>query len=247
MSVGRHAARVPPAPRSDVAERFRRASAAGMHRRRWHRLRRPQPVLGRRSVGRRPRRRTTEQSGPPSTRRPPPPAPAPGRAGGGARPRGRRLRAGRGRGRPLITTEAGICRKQARHEVRRAVAALRAAADQARRLGADRLGRAPTACPARPPTAAAELHVVPEPVALAVAITPFNHPLNQVVHKVAPAVAAGAPVVLKPSEKAPLSALRLAEVPGRAASPRTPSPSSPAGRRRPWSRRSSPATRGSSW
>ncbi|MDQ5807206.1 MAG: aldehyde dehydrogenase family protein, partial [Actinomycetota bacterium] len=58
----------------------------------------------------------------------------------------------------------------------------------------------------------AELRVVPEPVALAIAITPFNHPLNQVVHKVAPAVAAGAPVVLKPSEKAPLSALRLAEV-----------------------------------
>jgi len=59
---------------------------------------------------------------------------------------------------------------------------------------------------------AAELCVVPEPVTLAIAITPFNHPLNQVVHKVAPAVAAGAPVVLKPSEKAPLSALALAEV-----------------------------------
>src|SRR5262249_3468359 len=38
---------------------------------------------------------------------------------------------------------------------------------------------------------------------------PFNHPLNQVAHKVAPAIAAGAPMVLKPSEKTPLSALWL--------------------------------------
>ena len=43
-------------------------------------------------------------------------------------------------------------------------------------------------------------------------ITPFNHPLNQVAHKVAPAIAAGAPIVLKPSERTPLSALRLGEV-----------------------------------
>ncbi len=112
----------------------------------------------------------------------------------------------------LITTEAGICRKQAAHEVRRSVAALRAAAAEARRLGATDWAAA-YRVPGGPPTpTAAELHVVPEPVALAVAITPFNHPLNQVVHKVAPAVAAGAPIVLKPSEKAPLSALRLAEV-----------------------------------
>ena len=133
----------------------------------------------------------------------------------------------------LITTEAGICRKQAAHEVRRSVAALRAAAAEARRLGATDWAAA-YRVPGGPPTpTAAELHVVPKPVALAVAITPFNHPLNQVVHKVAPAVAAGAPIVLKPSEKAPLSALRLAEVRPTPAFPPTPSPSSPAGRRRP--------------
>src|SRR5690606_11286901 len=45
-----------------------------------------------------------------------------------------------------------------------------------------------------------------------VAITPFNHPLNQVVHKVAPAVAAGASVILKPSEKTPLTAIKFAEL-----------------------------------
>jgi acyl-CoA reductase-like NAD-dependent aldehyde dehydrogenase len=109
----------------------------------------------------------------------------------------------------LITAEAGICLKQARHEVKRAVNALRGAAHEARRLAA-----ADWEAPYRVPgeTPAAELNVIPEPVTLAVAITPFNHPLNQVVHKVAPAVAAGAPVVLKPSEKTPLSALRLARV-----------------------------------
>ncbi|MCW5559773.1 MAG: aldehyde dehydrogenase family protein, partial [Verrucomicrobiae bacterium] len=41
---------------------------------------------------------------------------------------------------------------------------------------------------------------------------PFNHPMNQVAHKVAPAIAAGTPMVLKPSEKTPLVALKFAEV-----------------------------------
>jgi aldehyde dehydrogenase (NAD+) len=109
----------------------------------------------------------------------------------------------------LITAEAGICLKQARHEVARAVSALRGAAHEARRLAAADW-EAPYRVPGEAPAAA--LQVVPVPVALAIAVTPFNHPLNQVVHKVAPAVAAGAPVVLKPSEKTPLSALRLAEV-----------------------------------
>jgi putative phosphonoacetaldehyde dehydrogenase len=44
------------------------------------------------------------------------------------------------------------------------------------------------------------------------AITPFNHPLNQVIHKVAPAVATNNRVVLKPSEKTPLAAYALADI-----------------------------------
>lgn len=47
---------------------------------------------------------------------------------------------------------------------------------------------------------------------LVAAITPFNHPLNQVVHKIAPAIAAGAPMILKPSDKTPLTALKVAEL-----------------------------------
>ena len=47
---------------------------------------------------------------------------------------------------------------------------------------------------------------------LAIAITPLNHPLNQIIHKIAPAIAAGTSIILKPSEKAPLSSYRFREI-----------------------------------
>jgi acyl-CoA reductase-like NAD-dependent aldehyde dehydrogenase len=50
------------------------------------------------------------------------------------------------------------------------------------------------------------------PVGVVGAITPFNFPLNLVAHKIAPALAAGCPVVLKPATQTPLSALLLAEL-----------------------------------
>ncbi len=50
------------------------------------------------------------------------------------------------------------------------------------------------------------------PVGVVAAISPFNFPLNLVAHKVAPAIAAGCPVVLKPASQTPLSAIALAEV-----------------------------------
>ena len=53
--------------------------------------------------------------------------------------------------------------------------------------------------------------VVREPVGVVAAITPWNYPLNQITLKVAPALAAGCTVVLKPSEVAPLNAFMLAE------------------------------------
>ena len=55
-------------------------------------------------------------------------------------------------------------------------------------------------------------YTVLRPKGVVTAITPFNFPLNLVCHKVAPAFAAGCPVVLKPSELTPLTALLLAEV-----------------------------------
>ena len=58
------------------------------------------------------------------------------------------------------------------------------------------------------------------PVGPVAAISPFNFPLNLSAHKLAPAVAAGNPVVLKPATKTPLSALILAEALDRAGLPR---------------------------
>ena len=53
--------------------------------------------------------------------------------------------------------------------------------------------------------------VVKEPIGVVGCITPWNYPLHQVVCKIAPALAAGCTVVLKPAELAPLSAFMLAE------------------------------------
>lgn len=56
------------------------------------------------------------------------------------------------------------------------------------------------------------LYTVKKPVGVVAAITPFNFPLNLVIHKVAPALAAGNPVVLKPASETPTVALRLCEI-----------------------------------
>jgi glyceraldehyde-3-phosphate dehydrogenase (NADP+) len=57
------------------------------------------------------------------------------------------------------------------------------------------------------------------PIGPILAITPFNFPLNLVVHKVAPAIAVGCPVVLKPAPQTPLTSARLADVLRRAGLP----------------------------
>lgn len=50
------------------------------------------------------------------------------------------------------------------------------------------------------------------PIGVVAAITPFNFPMNLVAHKIAPAIAAGCPVVLKPAPQTPLSGIRLVEL-----------------------------------
>src|SRR4029450_6379069 len=50
------------------------------------------------------------------------------------------------------------------------------------------------------------------PIGVVGAISPFNFPLNLVAHKLAPAIAAGCPVVLKPASQTPLTSLLLAEI-----------------------------------
>jgi putative phosphonoacetaldehyde dehydrogenase len=104
----------------------------------------------------------------------------------------------------LISAEAGICLKDSRHEVARAADVFRlAAAETLQDDGESYAGDI------SPHGSNRRAHTLRQPVRLVAAITPFNHPLNQVAHKLAPAIAVGAPIVLKPSEKTPLSALEL--------------------------------------
>jgi acyl-CoA reductase-like NAD-dependent aldehyde dehydrogenase len=51
-----------------------------------------------------------------------------------------------------------------------------------------------------------------EPIGVVVAVSAFNHPLNLIVHQVAPAVATGCPVIIKPAEDTPLSCLRFVQI-----------------------------------
>jgi len=105
----------------------------------------------------------------------------------------------------LITLESGLCLADTRHETGRAADVFRFAAHAALHDDGEAF-----ACDVSAHGRPRRAYTMREPVRLVAAITPFNHPLNQVAHKLAPAIAAGAPIVLKPSEKTPLAALWLA-------------------------------------
>jgi putative phosphonoacetaldehyde dehydrogenase len=107
----------------------------------------------------------------------------------------------------LITSESGLCLRESRHEVGRASDILRFAAIEALRDDGQIFS-----CDVSPQGKARKIFTTREPLNLAVAITPFNHPLTQVAHKVCPAIAAGTPLILKPSEKTPLTAIRFVEL-----------------------------------
>ena len=107
-----------------------------------------------------------------------------------------------------ITLESGLCLKDSTYEVGRASDVLLFAANQA--LVDD--GQV-FSCDLTPHGKSRKVYTLREPLLGAIsAITPFNHPLNQVIHKVAPAVATNNRIVLKPSEKTPLAAYLLADV-----------------------------------
>ncbi|MEU7785849.1 aldehyde dehydrogenase family protein [Amycolatopsis sp. NPDC049159] len=107
----------------------------------------------------------------------------------------------------LITAESGKPLKWARGEVGRAVSTFRWAAEEARRFSGE-LQRLDTD-PGGTGRIALVRRVSRGPV---LGITPFNFPLNLVAHKVAPAIAVGAPIVLKPAPATPLTALLLGEI-----------------------------------
>jgi acyl-CoA reductase-like NAD-dependent aldehyde dehydrogenase len=106
-----------------------------------------------------------------------------------------------------ICAEAAKPLKAARVEAERAVSTFTMAAVEARRLAGEVVPM--DASPAGVGKLAYTLRV---PIGVVGAITPFNFPLNLVGHKVAPALAAGCAVVLKPAGQTPLSALLLAEL-----------------------------------
>ncbi len=107
----------------------------------------------------------------------------------------------------LILAEAGKPIRLARAEVDRAVLTFKTAAEEVSRLGGESI-----------PLDLTEGNegrwglVQRFPVGPILAITPFNFPLNLVAHKIAPAIAAGCPILLKPAPQTPFTALALGEL-----------------------------------
>jgi aldehyde dehydrogenase (NAD+) len=108
----------------------------------------------------------------------------------------------------LITAECGIGKKDSRYEVGRACDVFTFAGNAA--LTDD--GQI-FSCDLTPHGKSRKVYTLREPLQGVIsAITPFNHPLNQVAHKVAPAIATNNRMVLKPTERTPLTALLLADI-----------------------------------
>ena len=107
----------------------------------------------------------------------------------------------------LITLESWLCLKDTTYELRRAQDVFRFAAMEALRDEGQVF-----ACDTSANGRNRRAYTLREPLRLVTAITPFNHPLNQVAHKVAPSLATNNVMVLKPTSRTPLAALRLARV-----------------------------------
>lgn len=103
-----------------------------------------------------------------------------------------------------IAAEAGKAMKFARIEVDRAISTFTFAAEEAKRLHGETVPM-----DASPTGEGYFGFYVRRPVGVVAAISPFNFPLNLVAHKVAPAIAAGNSVVLKPASSTPLTAVAL--------------------------------------
>lgn len=108
----------------------------------------------------------------------------------------------------LISAENGKPMKWARGEVGRAVSVFRIAAEEARRFNGGEAQRLDTDAGGEGRLALTRRF----PRGAVLGIAPFNFPLNLCAHKVAPALAVGAPIILKPAPATPLSALVLGEL-----------------------------------
>ena len=106
-----------------------------------------------------------------------------------------------------IRTEAGFTVSDAKGELHRCIQTFRLSAEEARRLTGEMIP-----LEGAPQQAGRLGFTIPVPLGTVCAITPFNAPANTVAHKVAPAIAAGNAVVVKPSSSTPVTATMIAEV-----------------------------------
>ncbi len=107
----------------------------------------------------------------------------------------------------IITAESGKPIRYALGEVDRAIQTFTIAAEESKRLPGEYIDIEWTAA-----GEGKEAIVRYFPTGLVAGISPFNFPLNLAVHKLSPAIAAGCPIILKPSSSTPLSTLRLAQI-----------------------------------
>lgn len=106
-----------------------------------------------------------------------------------------------------ITLEEGKAIRESRIEVSRAIETLSLSADEAKRVAGEAIP-----LDGAPGTTTQVGFTFRVPCGVVVAISPFNFPLNLVMHKVGPALAAGNSVIVKPASDTPLTALKLVEV-----------------------------------
>lgn len=107
----------------------------------------------------------------------------------------------------IITAEAGKPITASRAEVDRSAQTLKFSGEEAKQSQGEYIP-----LDAAVGGAGRDAYTVFEPLGVIGAVTPFNFPLNLTVHKVGPAIAAGNTIVVKPAEKTPLSALKLAKL-----------------------------------
>lgn len=108
----------------------------------------------------------------------------------------------------LITSESGLCKKDSVYEIGRVADVLLYGASEVLKDDGQIFS-----CDLTPHGKKRRVYTQRDPLLGAIsAITPFNHPMNQVAHKVVPSIATNNRMVLKPSEKVPFSALAFADV-----------------------------------
>jgi lactaldehyde dehydrogenase len=107
----------------------------------------------------------------------------------------------------LITLETGKPIRDSSNEIQRSVETILLSAEEAKRIYGETIPL--DACIGGRTALGFTVKV---PIGVISAITPFNYPVNLAIHKIAPAIAAKNTVVLKPSKKAPLAALKLVQI-----------------------------------